>query len=65
MVVEWVRRALGPFVLDHFKERDLWLAEIELRSETEIFSKPPWLGEEVTQDPNYSNTRLAEERSPK
>jgi adenylate cyclase len=58
-----VRRALGPFVLDHFKERDLWLAEIELKSESEIFSKPPWLGEEVTQDPNYSNTRLAEERS--
>src|ERR1700759_873628 len=59
-----VRRALGPFVLDHFKERDLWLAEIELKSENEIFTKPPWLGEEVTEDPDYSNTRLAEERSP-
>jgi adenylate cyclase len=58
-----VRRALGPFVLDHFKERNLWLAEIELKSEDEAFEKPAWLGQEVTQDPRYSNTRLAEERS--
>jgi|SRR5450432_2869614 adenylate cyclase len=57
-----VRREMGPFVLDHFKDRDLWLAEIELGSENEAFEKPAWLGEEVTQDPRYSNTRLAEER---
>jgi adenylate cyclase len=57
-----VRRSIGPFVLDHFKDRDLWLAEIELRSEDEAFERPAWLGEEVTQDPRYSNTRLAEER---
>jgi adenylate cyclase len=57
-----VRRSLGRFVLDHFKERDLWLAEIELQSEGEAFERPAWLGEEVTQDPRYSNTRLAEER---
>jgi adenylate cyclase len=59
-----VRRELGPFVLDHFKERDLWLAEIELKSENEAFEKPAWLGQEVTQDPAYSNSRLAEQRSP-
>ena len=59
-----VRRELGPFVLDHFKERDLWLAEIELKSENEAFEKPAWLGREVTQDPSYSNSRLAAERSP-
>jgi adenylate cyclase len=57
-----VRREMGAFVLDHFKDRDLWLAEIELNSENEAFEKPAWLGEEVTQDPRYSNTRLAEER---
>jgi adenylate cyclase len=57
-----VRRALGLFVVDHFKERDLWLAEIELQSEGEAFDRPAWLGEEVTEDPRYSNTRLAEER---
>jgi adenylate cyclase len=59
-----VRRELGPFVLDHFKERDLWLAEIELKSENETFEKPAWLGKEVTQDPSYSNSRLAAERHP-
>jgi adenylate cyclase len=57
-----VRRAIGRFVVDHFKTRDLWLAEIELASEDERFERPEWLGEEVTQDPAYSNTRLAEER---
>jgi adenylate cyclase len=56
-----VRRALGPFVVDHFRKGDLWLAEIELRSEDEAFEKPAWLGDEVTQDPAYSNTRLAED----
>jgi len=58
-----VRRSIGPFVVDHFKDRDLWLAEIELESEGETFDRPAWLGEEVTQDPRYSNTRLAEEQS--
>jgi adenylate cyclase len=57
-----VRRKLGRFVVDHFKTRDLWLAEIELQSEDEKFERPSWLGEEVTQDPRYSNTRLADER---
>src|SRR5258708_19076308 len=53
------RRKLGRFELDHFRDRDLWLAEIELRGERERFDRPPWLGEEVTEDPNYSNSRLA------
>jgi CYTH domain-containing protein len=57
-----IRRKLGRFVVDHFKTRDLWLAEIELQSEDERFERPAWLGEEVTQDPRYSNTRLADER---
>jgi adenylate cyclase len=53
------RRKLGRFELDHFRDRDLWLAEIELQGEGERFDRPPWLGEEVTEDPNYSNSRLA------
>lgn len=57
-----VRRSFGRFVVDHFKTRDLWLAEIELQNESEPFEKPLWLGQEVTEDPSYSNTRLAEER---
>src|SRR5437868_4163791 len=54
-----VRRKLGRFELDHFRDRALWLAEIELREEGESFERPPWLGEEVTADPRYSNSRLA------
>lgn len=57
-----VRRKLGRFDLDHFRDRELWLAEIELRDEGESFERPPWLGEEVTGDPQYSNSRLATPR---
>jgi adenylate cyclase len=57
-----VRRKLGRFELDHLRERDLWLAEIELGDEQESFERPAWLGEEVTQDPQYSNARLATPR---
>ncbi len=58
-----VRRRLGRWELDHFKSRGLWLAEIELVSEDEPFDRPPWLGEEVTPDPAYSNSRLATVRA--
>jgi adenylate cyclase len=57
-----VRRKLGRFELDHFRERDLWLAEIELRQEGEGFERPSWLGEEVTENAEYANTRLATPR---
>jgi adenylate cyclase len=57
-----VRRKLGRFDLDHFRDRELWLAEIELRDEAESFERPPWLGEEVTGDPQYSNSHLATPR---
>jgi CYTH domain-containing protein len=59
-----LRRRLGRFELDHFRDRDLWLAEIELRDAAESFERPPWLGEEVTEDPTYSNSRLATPRPP-
>src|SRR5215468_296205 len=58
-----VRRKLGRFELDHFRERDLWLAEIELSDERERFDRPAWLGEEVTSDPSYANSSLARERT--
>jgi len=38
----------------------LVVAEIELATEDESFDKPSWLGEEVTTDPRYRNTALAE-----
>lgn len=59
-----LRRRLGRFDLDHFRDRDLWLAEIELQSERESFERPAWLGDEVTHDPAWSNSRLATPRTP-
>lgn len=56
------RRELGRWELDYFADRDLWLAEIELEREDEPFERPAWLGEEVTADGSYSNSRLARER---
>ncbi|MBP6182708.1 CYTH domain-containing protein [Flavobacterium sp.] len=37
----------------------LIIAEIELNSETEIFEKPSWLGEEVTNEKRYYNSYLS------
>jgi adenylate cyclase len=37
----------------------LLLAEIELDSPDESFSLPPWVGQEVTDDPRYFNSWLA------
>lgn len=36
----------------------LLVAEVELGSEGEVFSKPEWAGEEVTADPRYFNANL-------
>jgi CYTH domain-containing protein len=37
----------------------LIIAEIELNSEDEIFEKPQWLGDEVTNDERYYNAYLS------
>jgi adenylate cyclase len=37
----------------------LVVAELELSSDNETFASPPWLGEEVSENPAYSNSRLA------
>lgn len=37
----------------------LCIAEIELKSEDEVFQKPSWLGAEVTDDPSYYNLNIA------
>ncbi len=44
----------------HGKNAGLVLAEIELDAEHEEFAYPPWIGDEVTGDPRYYNSRLAE-----
>lgn len=36
----------------------LIVAEIELSDEEQTFPKPPWIGEEVTDDPRYFNANL-------
>lgn len=47
--------------LDHFHEpfAGLWLAEVELKRPDEPFTPPPWIGEEVTEDPQYTNAAIA------
>ena len=37
----------------------LIVAEIELNSEDEPFEFPPWVGQEVTDDPKYFNSKLS------
>ena len=41
------------------KNAGLVVAEVELGAEEEAFTRPPWLGEEVTDDPRYLNVNLA------
>jgi adenylate cyclase len=63
-VLEKVRRRFGPIELDEFLGRlkGLWLAEIELpnkRCKLPSAKKlPAWIGQEVTDDPRYTNVKL-------
>ncbi|MCM1452199.1 MAG: CYTH domain-containing protein [Clostridium sp.] len=47
--------------VDEFRGRHkgLTVAEIELKTENEAFSIPPFIGEEVTGDPKYYNSNLS------
>lgn len=49
------------YEVDEFysENEGLEMAEIELQSETELFEKPNWLGEEVTNDNRYYNSYLS------
>ena len=48
------------FEIDEFRGENLGLvvAELELAEESRQFERPPWLGEEVTDDPRYYNINL-------
>lgn len=48
----------------HGAHQGLWLAEIELTDEHDTFSKPQWLGQEVSQDHRYHNASLAQSLPP-
>lgn len=49
------------FEVDEFygENEGLTVAELELESEDTPFSKPDWLGEEVTQEKRYNNSFLS------
>lgn len=38
--------------------REFWLAEAELQSESQQLILPPWIGREVTGEPQYYNSNL-------
>lgn len=44
----------------HGDNAGLVVAEIELQDKSEAFSRPDWLGEEVSDDPRYYNVCLVE-----
>jgi len=49
------------YEVDEFygENKGLIVAEIELKSESEPFEKPNWLGQEVTNDNRYYNSNLS------
>jgi len=53
----------NTFEVDEFHGRlnGLVIAEIELKSEKQSFTKPQWLGREVTGDKRYYNSFLSKE----
>ncbi len=57
----WVEHRGHEWEVDVFEGRNLGLviAEVELSSEDEDFERPPWLGQEVTEDLHYYNDYLA------
>jgi len=46
--------------IDEFEgvNKGLILAEVELNQETQKIELPPWIGEEVSEDPRYFNSNL-------
>lgn len=44
----------------HGQHEGLIIAEIELEQEDQEFTKPAWLGKEVTGDSNYYNAKLSQ-----
>lgn len=64
-LIEKVRRVVvhegSKWEVDEFEGENagLVVAELELESEEQEFSRPPWAGQEVTEDPRYFNSSLA------
>ena len=51
------------FEIDEFfgDNEGLIIAEVELKTEDEVFAKPSWLGEEVTGNIKYYNSQLSKQ----
>lgn len=60
-IIDKTRIRSGRWEIDIFNGENsgLVVAEIELTSEDEKVDLPAWIGEEVSQDPRYSNISLA------
>ncbi|MBQ4818983.1 CYTH domain-containing protein [Aquimarina sp. MMG016] len=56
-----VKSGTHTYEIDEFfgENEGLIIAEIELNNENETFSKPDWLGKEVTGDNRYYNSQLS------
>jgi adenylate cyclase len=58
------RIAIGEFTweVDEFfgENQGLVVAEVELKNERQQVPLPDWIGQEVTEDPRYQNSNLAE-----
>jgi adenylate cyclase len=52
-----------PYMKQYFEvdvfESGLVLAELELKTEDQVITKPQWLGEDVTSNHSYKNTSMA------
>lgn len=57
-----IKKGKHTFEVDVFHDTNdgLIIAEIELNNEQEIFEKPEWIGEEVTNNDNYYNAFLSQ-----
>ena len=60
-VITKARYLVGPFEVDVFEGplQGLVIAEIELKDITENFDKPDWLGVEITDMREFSNSNMA------
>ena len=57
------RHHVGKYVWEvdvfHGENEGLVVAEIELSDESECFDKPDWVGDEVSANPRYANSKLS------
>jgi len=61
VVISKNRREMGDgWLLDYVPALDFWIAEVELNHENQQFTRPPWIGKEVTDRPHeFSSLALA------